>query len=562
MKSMQLITEVAKLASTKMYSSAQISYYLANNKIAELDDLEKSDKSGYVKDAIEYLKAGGRVSYIQGLAARGQLAEISKEVGRSGILKGKDQVEKVFDYWTDTFELTSRIATYRVLKQTYLAENKQTKMSAADALEDAQQRATVGAKNLANFEQVGRYGKIAGAMFMFFRPAATGAVQAIEAVTPYFGFNEETFTAKATAAGATKAEIAAAVAKAKKQTGTTRQMVNGLLGFGAFTYLAAFMMADDDEQGRNRVSTDDSARWSRYARFFIPGMETPFQIPWGFGLGSFAATGAQVMSAAMGNSSVKEMLSNTVQLGLDSFLPIPISRISLLEDPAAWAMDSALPSAMRPFLEYVMNKDALGREIYNNRQTRGGDAYTGGDNIPESYKLAARTLFDVTEGAVDVSPNTLYFWASNYIDGLAKLGSTAVGLGLTAAGQKDFNPKTDTILFDSFFGAPSNVDSKQFSNVENQIKNLERRLNTLKQDPPLYASFVAENPTSQFIVDFYNKEVGGNLNQIRKLMNDIRVMRGISPKERTDMLKNLLPASNMVKRNLIEVFKQVGEITP
>jgi hypothetical protein len=562
MKSMQLITEVAKLASTKMYSSAQISYYLANNKIAELDALEKSDKSGYVKDAIEYLKAGGRVSYIQGLAARGQLAEISKEVGRSGILKGKDQVEKVFDYWTDTFELTSRIATYRVLKQTYLAENKQTKMSAADALEDAQQRATVGAKNLANFEQVGRYGKIAGAMFMFFRPAATGAVQAIEAVTPYFGFNEETFTAKATAAGATKAEIAAAVAKAKKQTGTTRQMVNGLLGFGAFTYLAAFMMADDDEQGRNRVSTDDSARWSRYARFFIPGMETPFQIPWGFGLGSFAATGAQVMSAAMGNSSVKEMLSNTVQLGLDSFLPIPISRISLLEDPAAWAMDSALPSAMRPFLEYVMNKDALGREIYNNRQTRGGDAYTGGDNIPESYKLAARTLFDVTEGAVDVSPNTLYFWASNYIDGLAKLGSTAVGLGLTAAGQKDFNPKTDTILFDSFFGAPSNVDSKQFSNVENQIKNLERRLNTLKQDPPLYASFVAENPTSQFIVDFYNKEVGGNLNQIRKLMNDIRVMRDISPKERTDMLKNLLPASNMVKRNLIEVFKQVGEITP
>jgi hypothetical protein len=256
------------------------------------------------------------------------------------------------------------------------------------------------------------------------------------------------------------------------------------------------------------------------------------------------------------------MLSNTVQLGLDSFLPIPVSRISPLEDPAAWAMDSVMPSAMRPFLEYVMNKDALGRDIYNNRQTRGGDAYTGGDNIPETYKAAAHALFDATKGAVDVSPNTLYFWASNYVDGLAKLGSTAVGLGLTATGQKDFNPKTDTILFDSFFGAPSNVDSKEFSNVENQIKNLERRLNTLKQDPALYTSFMAENPTSQFIVDFYNKEVGGNLNQIRKLMNDIRMMRDISPKERSDMLKNLLPASNMVKRNLIDVFKQVGEITP
>ena len=561
-KSMQLITEVSKLASTKMTTSAKIAYYLANNKIAELDALEQSDKSGYVKDAIEYLKAGGRVSYIQGLAARGQLAEISKEVGRSGILKGKDQVEKVFDYWTDTFELTSRIATYRILKQTYLAENKVKKMSAADALEDAQQRATVDSKNLANFEQVGRYGKIAGSMFMFFRPAATGAVQAIEAVKPYFGFNEEAFTAKATAAGATKAEIAAAVAKAKKQTGTTRQMVNSLLGFGAFTYLAAFMMADDDDQKRNRVATDDSARWSHYARFFIPGMETPFQIPWGFGLGAFAATGAQVTAAAMGNSSVKEMLSNTVQLGLDSFLPIPISRISLLDDPAAWAMDSAMPSALRPFLEYVMNKDALGRDIYNNRQTRAGDAYTGGDNIPEIFKSAAHNLFDATKGAVDVSPNTMYFWASNYVDGLSKVISTGYGLKLLASGEKDFNPKTDTILFDSFFGAPSNVDAKEFTSVENQIKNLERRLNTLKQDPPLYASFIADNPTSQYVVDFYNKQVGGNLNKIRKMVNDIRLMRDITPKERTDMIKNLMPAENILKRSLIDVFKQVGEITP
>jgi hypothetical protein len=268
------------------------------------------------------------------------------------------------------------------------------------------------------------------------------------------------------------------------------------------------------------------------------------------------------MAVAMGNSSVKDMLGNTVQLGLDNFLPIPISRINPFEDTAAWVMDSALPSPMRPFLEYVMNKDALGREIYNNRQTRAGDAYTGGDNIPEIFKKAARSLFDATSGAVDVSPNTMYFWTSNYIDGLSKVVSTGYGLGLLATGDKDFNPKTDTILFDSFFGAPSNVDSKEFSSVENQIKNLERRLNTLKQDPPLYAEYLRENPNSQYIVDYYNKQVGGNLNHIRKLINDIRIMRDISPKERTDMIKNLLPASNMVKRSLIDVFKQVGDITP
>jgi hypothetical protein len=217
---------------------------------------------------------------------------------------------------------------------------------------------------------------------------------------------------------------------------------------------------------------------------------------------------------------------------------------------------------MRPFLEYVMNKDALGREIYNNRQTRGGDAYTGGDNIPESYKLAARTLFDATNGGIDVTPNTLYFWASNYLDGLAKVTTNAfVEWPYLLSGGKDFNPKTDTFVFDSFFGAPSNIDSKEFTAIENKIKNIERRLNTLKQDPPRYAEYLKDNPNNQAIVDFYNKQVGGNLNQIRKTLNDIRVMRDKTPKEKTDMIKNLMPAQNFLKRNLIDVFKQFEDLS-
>jgi hypothetical protein len=224
-------------------------------------------------------------------------------------------------------------------------------------------------------------------------------------------------------------------------------------------------------------------------------------------------------------------------------------------------MDSMMPSAMRPFLEYVMNKDALGREIYNNRQTRGGDAYTGGDNIPETYKAAAQSLFDATNGGIDVTPNTLYFWASNYLDGLSKVISTGYGLKLFASGEKDFNPKTDTFVFDSFFGAPSNIDSKEFTTIENKIKNMERRLNTLKQDPPRYAEYLKDNPNNQAIVDFYNKQVGGNLNQIRKTLNDIRVMRDKTPKEKTDMLKNLMPAQNFLKRNLIDVFNQFEDLS-
>jgi hypothetical protein len=41
-----------------------------------------------------------------------------------------------------------------------------------------------------------------------------------------------------------------------------------------------------------------------------------------------------------------------------------------------------------------MNMNAFGQEIYNNRQSRFGNAYTGGDNIPDAYKDAARFMAD------------------------------------------------------------------------------------------------------------------------------------------------------------------------
>lgn len=50
--------------------------------------------------------------------------------------------------------------------------------------EEASAKAIGYAKALANFEQVGELGRAMGAAFMFFRPAATGAARAIEALVP------------------------------------------------------------------------------------------------------------------------------------------------------------------------------------------------------------------------------------------------------------------------------------------------------------------------------------------------------------------------------------------
>jgi hypothetical protein len=319
------------------------------------------------------------------------------------------------------------------------------------------------------------------------------------------------------------------------------------------------MMSDDDEMGRNRVATDDMSRWTRYLRLPVPGQDFFLQVPWGFGPSAFAAAGAQAAGAVLGKTSVGDMLGNIATIGLDSFLPIPVSRINPIENPAAWAVDSMLPSLARPLVEYMMNIDSLGREIYNNRKTRYGNAYTGGDNIPELYKDATRLLADITAttgNVIDVSPNSLYFFANNYLDAVTRIGHNLYNVGLTMAGKKDFDPKTDTMIFESFIGKKSNFDAREFSSVEKQIN---AKIGAMKMfrgsNPKKYMEYLEKHPMDPALEEIYNKSVGGMLKPLREAANDIRKMN-LDPKERKEILDDLNLAQNMVKRALIDTFKE------
>jgi hypothetical protein len=546
----------SEVASGGMGKSLRYSNLYANGKFEEIERLTKQDP--YYRDLHDYVQAGGRVSYLQGVAAKGALDQLIKEVGRSGILKKKEQIDKFIDIYNDMFELSSRVASYRFLKEEFTKDNVANKMPLDKARADAKIRAVEYTKNLANFEQVGRWGKNAGALYMFFRPAATGAVRAIEALAPAFmPINEAQFRRDNEGMG--KEKIDRALASMKERQRNARVMAASLAGVGVGMYLMAMMMAGDDDQGRNKVLTDDMTRWTRYARFFIPGTDTIIQIPWGFGLGAFASAGAQVAGMFAGRGSIADGLSNIVNAGLDSFLPFPVSNIDKIENFPAWALDSATPSAVRPFLEYVMNLDGLGREIYNNKQTKYGDAYTGGDNIPELYKYAARTLFEATNGAVDWSPNTMYFFASNYADGVAKALTGATNLGLTLTGQKDVDLKNDTLFLSSFLGTKSNVDAREFSQAENKIKGLEKRVNSIKDDPEQLSKFLDTHSSDYYLVQYYNKEVNGTLRSLRTAANQIRTSKTLSIKERKEQLDEIVKAENMVKRNLLENFKLIQE---
>ena len=571
-KAGRLLTFISsEVASGGLGKSLNYSRLYANGKFDEIEKLaggdkpynSLTDKERYYRDLDNYVKQGGKVSYLQGVAAKGALDQLIKEVGRSGILQKKDQIDGFIDIYNDMFELSSRVASYRFLKEEFAKENIAKGMDPAKAEADAEIQAIEYAKNLANFEQVGRWGKNAGALFMFFRPAATGAVRAIEALAPAFApIKEAEFRANEKERGMSDKQIDDALASMKERQHHARVMAAALTGVGVSMFLMASMMSGDDDQGRNKVLSDDMSRWTRYARFPIPGTDIIIQIPWGFGLGSFAAAGAQIAAMFAGRTSMADGLSNIVTTGLDSFLPIPVSRISPVDNFPAWALDSVTPSPLRPFFEYVMNMDGLGREIYNNRQTRYGDAFTGGDNIPELYKYAARELFNATNGSVDWSPNTIYFFASNYVDGMAKALTGVTNLGLSVTGQKDIDLKSDTLFLNSFFGSKSNVDAREFSKVENEIKAMEKRVNAVKADPQQFERYMQDNPTDYYLVNFYNQQINGSLKQLRSYANQIRANRDITIKDRKEKLDEVVNMENLVKRQLLNNFESLSGIKP
>jgi hypothetical protein len=537
----------------------------------------------FVRDMLEYLRFGGKTTYLQGFSLKSNLEQISENtIGRSRIITNLQDATRLIDTWNNMFEFTGRTAAYSIYKDKALAKNIAEGMSNVKGpqgqMSPAERAAAVEAaafvKNLANFEKVGEKGRELGAAYMFIRPSATGAVRAVEAVMPAFTrekYEEADLPPQIANDPAAKAEY---IKNFRRDRRNAQIMVGALMGAGYALYWLSSLAAPDDEWRRNNTKTDNMEQWTRFARFHIPndvsqslglGKDVVFQIPWGFGLGAFAAAGAQIAGMTIGNASIKEGLGNIAGTILpDSFLPLPMSKIPVTDAPIHWLVDSIAPTVLRPFVEFISNKNGIGQAINSASQRRMGDAFTGSDRIPEIYKDAAKWWFRKTGGEGfagvpgDISPNTIYFFANSYLDGVAKIGELTYNWANLDKGAKEFNPKNDIPLFGSFFGAKTNVDSREYGKVEEKIKEIDKRLVTMeKDDPTVYAKYVSKNPLHPSIVEVYQSKQG-ELNALRQQATEIRNMRGLAPKQRDQILKIITLEQNMLKHQMVMQFKALG----
>ena len=533
---------------------------------------DSAKKDPFVRDMLEMIQFGGKTAYIESFSIRNNTEKLRALKNKGWIASTKESVDALLDTWSGMFELTSRTAAYSMFKEFYYAQEKEKgtsdvkgpngEMSEAEIA--AATQAAAETKLLTNFEKVGLYGRELGAAYMFIRPSAISATRAIETVAPAFtplSWAKQRMPKVVMDDPAAEKEF---IKNYETLQRNSRIMVMSLTGMGTAMYYMAMMMAPDDDWERNSVKTDNMEQWTRNARFHIPdsvglGRDVVIQMSWGFGLGAFPAIGAQIGGMFSGHTTIKQGMGNIVgSILTDSFLPIPISKIPMTEHPLSWAFDSIMPSVVRPISEYLMNMNGIGQSINSASMRRFGDAFTGGDRIPEVYKDFAQFLYEKTEGKLDMSPNTAYFLTNSYIDGIAKIGELGYNWIDLSKGDKAFNPKTDLPLFGSFFGSKPNVDAREFSKVQEKIKDLDTRAKTLsKVNREVYADFRADNPGVETAISVYNQQKA-RLDKLHKRANELRADRNIPRIDRDEMIRLNIIQQNMLKHSIIERMKGYG----
>ena len=549
-----------------------ISMYNKNelDKLAEYVKVEARKGNTYPRDMVEYLTEGGMVAITQSLSNQTAYEQLVREISPTKILQTKKQVTTFFDTYMGTFELASRVAAYRVFRDNYIAKNSGGKTGAQipeDVMAGAREEAAAYAKELANFEKMGTSGRTLGGFYMFFRASSVGAARALQSISPALISLDTAIDALDITIKGNPERLAEFKKNYMEERAAAQKLMMTGFGLGVTVYyLSAMMSGDMEDDGDDKTINDDLSRWTRFARFdasSLPGFEKGdvIQIPWGFGLGGIPAIGAQIAGLAANENSPRSIMANMLEITLDSFAPIPVSRMDPTEglrEGTTWFLDSISPTALRPILEYSMNTNAFGSPITNLMYSRRyGSAYQSMGNTPQLFKDMAITVAEETNGAIVPNPDVLYFFANNYFDAVSTTTQNLYSLGLTAQGKKDFEAKFDTILFGSFFSKYSKIDQRAYSRASQKIEKLESKLKLFEDtNPQKYLEILQKHPMGPTTVDMFN-DMKAQLNKLNQQARIVREYPGLTPKERKSMLKPIKNLQNILKRQITAAVDMV-----
>jgi len=534
----QYLSQVASnLATGKGFVSYQVANLFNQGREAELRAWAAKDP--WVRDTWEWIKGGGPAAYAQIMypnEAPQRLKEITS--GRPD-KKVFHAIDLLLDNWNKSWDLSSRVTAYGMVKRIELANGRTP--------EEARQIAVNVAKDLANFNLRGK-DPLMNSLYAFWSPATTTSQVVIDHVLLPAMMTDEAIERQIDSVlpehERTDEESRDKVReKLQKTRNIAKGIVASLFGSGMLVYALNLLYCaatpwGKNSQGQNFLESDDKSRSIRTVRIPLPG-GTIAQLHFGFGTGNIMSMGYQTAAVMMGHQTIKQYVDNIGRIASE-FLPTQLSSMSP-RNFFPFFIDTIAPTAIKPAVELAMNKDSLGHSIYNSYPGKVSDAYSGGSNVPELYKDMAEYAYKNLN--LELSPNVLYYLSTNFFDGVADMAGMGNEIRLAAENKKPLNPKA---FLGSFVGTKSDMDAQNYADISDKIVNMRQHLND--PDKAFVANWTAKNPIAPAAVQIYSSE-SGDIHKLQQDINTIRTNPYFTPQLRDELID--------IKRNQLDVKKGI-----
>jgi hypothetical protein len=534
-----------------VFSAGTCMYHMQNKNRTALEAKAKTDN--FSKLFLELHDKGGIVSFLQGVSTPREHKILADSI-KSGKLDTLTHVATVgFDYWMHMAEMSVRVSVYKTVKE-HLMDTGKSETAAID-------EAAHFAKEVANFEHAGINGKGLAALYTFARATSTGVVRFFDDLSLTLPMSLDSAIKDLPESISKNPKAKANFIKSfKEEQLRARIVAAAYIGMGYFAYMAALSGSEDDDKGRNIVATDDMSLWTRAMRFTVPGTKYMFQVPTGYGPGSLIALGQQIAGLNQGNQSPKDFISNLATIMQDSFMPFPVSRIPITEHPIASIADTISPSILKPVIEHaLLNMNGLGMQITQDQGNK-SSAYTSTGNIPEIYKTTAKWMSDHSDHIIDISPNVLYFYASNYINGFSLLAKYISTLSVIADGDKEYDIGTDNPLVSGFVGRKPTPDSREYHRLRTLIQGKQSALDAAgKTSYESIALYKSRHPNDAYLIEKFEADAAAlnELNHIRRTIDANK--QGYTIKAKQEMLDSNKAQIEAKKYVLNMYYKQIDE---
>lgn len=362
-KAYSLLATTPGINKAKFLAAVARHFFSIENLRAALAFSRGQPMSNAAGQALDQLAANGGLNTRTGSLSR-DVERIVKEMKRTdGWREVADSVGEAVHHYNNMFETAASLAVYRALGE------------ATDGMPLDQRAFRV--LNTMNFGQSGTYSPMLKAFYLFYNPAAQGALNAARGVMAL-------------------------------KTGQGRAaLIGAAIGYAFLYAMARAIGGDDDDDGTgNRLDSLADASLSRNIPIFL-GDDFVVKLPVPFGLQT--AVWSSVVAAGRllsGRYDPGEAVAFSLQGAAEQVAPFPLSRVDITEHPGFWAAKSLTPQWGQVLLNLAADRNDFGGKLTAEFMQRDKPTSTQGRAAtPDFYKSTAKEIFKLT--GVDMAPEHL-----------------------------------------------------------------------------------------------------------------------------------------------------------